>query len=120
MVSPDHVVGSAAWKGADTYDDDDREDNQYYEREMSVFAKVKWSLLAARCSQLRGGLPCHFKDRYAAGTANMVRHVAFEDGRDLIARVRMPPLANGITKDDGEALAHRQLTNELSANKFLA
>ncbi|OAA70601.1 Protein kinase-like domain protein [Cordyceps fumosorosea ARSEF 2679] len=108
------TIGSDAWLGAGNYEPG----SAWNTRATDFFKVVKWGAVAAIASRLRGGISCSFADKFAIGNFNIVRRLDFDDGVSWVARVRLPPIIDGVA-DRGALPVSQAIEMEAASIKFL-
>ncbi|KAF7189214.1 Altered inheritance of mitochondria protein 9, mitochondrial [Pseudocercospora fuligena] len=80
------TLGSESWLDAGNYG----EDHIQHTRVKDFIAKINWTALLAIACRARSGISCKLSEKYSRGQYNVVRKLEYEDGVDLVARLRLP------------------------------
>lgn len=108
-------VGSAAWTGAEEYED------EYSERINQFIESINKEALVDFASSLRHNQPCTLSDKFSVGSFNLVRKIQFNDGVEWVARLRMPPMPDSsfnLRNERENAL--REMQSELATIEVCA
>ncbi|OAA70627.1 Aminoglycoside phosphotransferase [Cordyceps fumosorosea ARSEF 2679] len=105
------TVGSAAWTGATEHTD------EYAERIVQFLKYTDESALCDYASGLRNGIDCTVCPEFAVGSNHMVRKLRFEDGKEWVARMRMPPIWGD--DDLGSGAMNVAMSSELATMAFV-
>ncbi|EHK45975.1 uncharacterized protein TrAtP1_013053 [Trichoderma atroviride] len=66
----------------------------------SFLASVSWAALLEYAAEKRNGVSCILFPDIGLGYNHMVRIIQFSDGKQWVARLRLPPLADGDSCED--------------------
>ena len=90
------AIGSDKWPGVVQ----SKDGGSVNTRATALVASIKWDALISRASSQRNGIACHLSDNYSLGQNNLVRHIAFEDGINWVARLRLPKLKGTVGESE--------------------
>ena len=98
MAQESELVGSDAWTGGEIYVVE-----EFVARIQYFKTAFNEAALLAHASSIRNGIKCRLHDKFAVGNFNFVKKIAFDDGVDWVARLRLPPIEhfdeNGLMEE---------------------